>query len=106
MTNEIRKENVFCHLVRLTWRGCGYLPGYGHHPGTIPLVVMILLGGLAGLSGGWHGAAAGTAIMAICFGGMYLVGAYGRARDYNLKNEVRKAAEKARSLKDVQKEEC
>lgn len=31
-------------LLSRTWRGCGYLEGYGEHPGTALLIVLVLMG--------------------------------------------------------------
>lgn len=64
---------------------------------------MLLLGCIAGLDKGLYGMAAGSMVMAACFGSLYLVGAYDRGREYCLKN--RDMTEKARSLKDDKKEE-
>lgn len=54
------------------WRGCGYLPICGNHPGTPMLVIMILAGAAAG---GWHGGF----MMSLLFGPIYLIGAHGRS---------------------------
>jgi hypothetical protein len=60
------------HILRQTIRGCGALPHLGDHPGTFVLLMLCILGALAG---GWIGAG----IMALVFGSMYLLGAYDRA---------------------------
>lgn len=54
------------------WRGCGYLPICGNHPGTPMLVIMILAGAAAG---GWHGGI----MLSLLFGPIYLIGAHGRS---------------------------
>ena len=62
-------------------QGCGYLPGFGHHPGTIPLLAILGFGFLyAGL--------AGVIIIAIPYFPIYLIGAYERAKDYHYINDA------------------
>lgn len=60
------------HLEQTPWRGCGYLPICGNHPGTPMLVIMILAGAAAG---GWHGGI----MLSLLFGPIYLIGAHGRS---------------------------
>lgn len=61
-------------FLRRIYRGCGYLPGYGHHPGNVPLLMLAVLGAAAG-------GIAGAGLMLVVFGFVYLVGAYERGRD-------------------------
>lgn len=68
--NTLSKTPPSCW--RHVWRGCGYLPICGNHPGTHVLMLMIFAGGAAG---GWHGGI----IMALLFGPIYLIGAHGRS---------------------------
>ena len=63
------------------WRGCGYLPDYGDHPGTPVLFLLIVLGVLVGASNGFYGAVMGAGVMALIFGPVYLIGAYQRSKD-------------------------
>ncbi len=65
----------FRHLVR----GCGTLPHCGEHPGTVFLLGVVLLGAVAGASGGWKGILGGAGIMFATFGPIYLCGAYRRS---------------------------
>jgi hypothetical protein len=64
-----------------TVRGCGYVEGYGEHPGTIALLAFALMGAAAGARTGWRGAVFGAVAMLAVFGPMYLSGAYERSRD-------------------------
>lgn len=61
-------------------RGCGYLPTCGSHPGTGILIILILCGGLAGADKGICGVFFGAGLMTLCFGPIYLYGAYDRAK--------------------------
>lgn len=60
-------------VVNQIVRGLRTHPEYGPHPGTPFLMILILLGAMAGQ---WKGALA----MAGVFGPMYLYGAYERGR--------------------------
>lgn len=68
-------------VLRLVLRGCGYIPGYGRHPGTSFLWMMVGMGALAGLGRGLSYSIVGALVMLAVFGPMYLCGAYGRAKD-------------------------
>lgn len=70
-------RGVLGHIIR----GCGYVDGYGEHPGTLTLFAFVAMGAAAGARGGWIGAALGAAGMLAVFGPMYLYGAYERSRD-------------------------
>jgi uncharacterized membrane protein len=59
-------------IVRQIYRGCTDLPHVGPHPGTIPCMFFILLGGVGGH---WFG----MVIMAIFILPLYFFGAYCRA---------------------------
>ena len=66
-------------------RGIGYLPGYGSHPGTKIVLILIALSTIAGArTGGLPGAIFGATIMTVTMGGIYLWGAYNRYRSYEL----------------------
>jgi len=69
-------------ILKYTIQGCGYLPGYGYHPGSKFLVFFIILGALAG-SSRENGTIIGGMIIVLLFGPLYLVGAYLRAKEYN-----------------------
>ncbi len=73
-------------LVLWTLQGCGYLEGYGHHPGTGFMVILLLSGAAAGSDGGWIGSLIGMAAMACTFGVLYLSGAYSRAKAFHSEN--------------------
>jgi len=68
-------RDIVRDIVRDTLRGCGYLPGYGEHPGTLILLLLVAYGALAGGAGG-------AAIMAGICVPAYLVGAHDRGRRY------------------------
>ena len=59
-------------MIRQMWRGCGYLPHVGEHPGTLILGGLVVIGTIAV---GWIGAVG----MLAMFGPLYLFGAYERA---------------------------
>jgi hypothetical protein len=62
-------------------RGCGYVSGYGSHPGTLPVILFILLGGLAGIErGGLFGFLGGCIFMSLFLVPIYLFGAYERGK--------------------------
>lgn len=72
-------------LLRDIRRGAGTLPHVGPHPGTPILLGFILLGGVAGLSGGQGGPSilglmSGSLAAAIPFDALYAAGCIGRAR--------------------------
>lgn len=75
------------HLFLLVWKGCGYLEGFGHHPGTENMVLLLVLGMIVGSEGGAKGVLAGLVIMGITFGPFYLFSAYDRAKKSNLIKE-------------------
>lgn len=67
--------------LRHVIRGCGFVPGYGNHPGTATLGLFVAMGGGVGASRGDLGIALGGALlMLVVFGPMYLYGAYDRSR--------------------------
>lgn len=66
-----------------TCRGCGYLEGYGHHPGIGSLVFLIFVGILAGSHRGWAGSAISALAMGTFFGSVFLIGAYERAKSHS-----------------------
>jgi len=59
-------------IIVNTWRGCGYLPFVGSHPGTLHLIALLVLGAVGG---GWIGV---LVMGAFCLP-IYLYGAYDRA---------------------------
>lgn len=69
-------------------QGAGYLEGYGDHPGTDFMIIMILMGGLAGAGrGGLSGFVGGCLIMALVIVPAWCVGCVGRARSYQRENK-------------------
>jgi len=61
--------------------GMGNLPHCGRHPGTDFFAIMVMISGLAcGNSGGLAGVIFGSSMAALCFGSIYLYGAYSRAK--------------------------
>lgn len=71
-------------IIRQCYRGCGYLPHVGNHPGTGILWAMLLLGAIAGcrninITIWWAGPLFGVVFMAIFILPIYLVGSYERA---------------------------
>jgi hypothetical protein len=59
--------------LKAIYRGIGYVEGYGSHPGT-PFLLILLMAGL--LAGGF----VGVLIMAIFVVPIYLIGAYDRGK--------------------------
>lgn len=76
-------------IISRIFRGCGYLPGYGSHPGTGALFLFIAMAAVAGLRAGWRGALLGACVMGAVFGPMYLYGAYDRARSFDRARKMR-----------------
>lgn len=76
-------------------RGCGYLEGYGHHPGTglvLGFVVATTLTGLAeALDAGqsWLAGSLVGGLFSLPIVGLYLYGAYDRAALYDRKQARR-----------------
>lgn len=62
------KRNIFQHVAR----GCGYLPVCGHHPGTLPMLLFVAIGTVAGGFGG-------AGLMLALVLPIYLYGAYSRS---------------------------
>jgi hypothetical protein len=70
-------------FFKRAWLGAGYIEGYGHHPGTGVLLVMILCTGLAGAKkGNLSGFFGGIVIGAIAFLPFYIMGCVDRAKSY------------------------
>jgi hypothetical protein len=67
-------------VLRAVIRGCGDVPGYGPHPGAPVLLMLVIMGFVAGLARGFLGALIGAAVMAVLFGVPFLFGAYDRGR--------------------------
>lgn len=95
-------------MIKQVWRGCGYLPHVGEHPGLLVAVFLIIAGFLAGLKRGtFIGGLVGMAIMFVCVGIPFLYGAYMRAEDNdridrnNAEREER-AKQWHKHLKDVE----
>jgi len=63
-------------------QGATDLPGYGPHPGTGIMLVLLFMGGIAGSGGGWTGFFGGAAFMALFVVPMWCVGCIDRARGY------------------------
>lgn len=80
----MKRRNAIQHAIR----GCGNVPGYGDHPGTGFMVMLVLMGFSAGASRGWDRAFIGAAVMLAVFGPMYLYGAYDRSRSAD-RREIR-----------------
>ncbi len=67
------------HMIR----GCRDLEGYGPHPGTDMLFIIILIGGLAGVDkGGINGFIGGSLFALVMTLPLYLHGAYSRSKLY------------------------
>jgi len=74
------QPSKICFLKHIV-RGCGALPHCGSHPGTGFLMMLALMGAMAGTRGGWLGAMLGAGAM-LAFGGpIYLCGAYQRSKE-------------------------
>ena len=63
------------------WRGARWSEYYGSHPGNVPLVVMIVAGGIAGSDRDpvW-GPLLGSGVMAALFGPLWLRGCWDRGK--------------------------
>jgi len=61
-------------------RGIGDLPDYGPHPGTPLMVILPIIGAIAGLDNGLKGAIFGFSIFFLSFSPFYLMGAYARGK--------------------------
>lgn len=75
------------NTLRYIRLGAGYLEGYGHHPGTPFVVMMTLATGLAGLEGGLIGFLLASFLGLALYGSMWLVGAYGRGKDWTARQK-------------------
>ena len=71
------------HIIR----GMGYLEGYGHHPGNLILLAILLVGGINGLDGGLRGFFGGMGIIALGMLPMYIHGCYARSVSYEKDKE-------------------
>jgi hypothetical protein len=71
------------HMIR----GMGYLEGYGHHPGNMLLLAILLIGGISGIDGGLRGFFGGMAIIAMGILPMYFHGCYVRSLNYEKDKE-------------------
>lgn len=68
-------------VLKQCWRGCGWLPHVGDHPGTGMCVGLVLVTGLAGAKGGGLvGFCVAATAGALVYVPMYLYGAYSRAQ--------------------------
>lgn len=77
-------KNFFRHVRR----GAGYLEGYGNHPGTDMVVMMILVCGLAGAQrGSWSGFFGGLVIGAVFILPFYIMGCVDRSKGADRKQE-------------------
>ena len=66
--------------IKQTWRGAGYLEGYGDHPGRDMVAVMILVCGLAGAQrGSWAGFFGGMVFGFIAIMPFFIAGCISRA---------------------------
>lgn len=73
------KRNFVTHI----WRGCGYLPGVGDHPGTGMVIMFILLSAAACATsrpGGLFGFFVGLIAMSALMLPIYFYGAYDRSK--------------------------
>lgn len=68
-------------------KGCGYLPGYGWHPGTSVAISLVIIGALAGVTSKSpdkiYRAFLGAGFMSVYILPLYFYGAYERAKDYD-----------------------
>lgn len=76
-------------VLRQVRRGMGWLPDFGHHPGTGLLIALTGAGAVAGArGGGWEGALAGAGAMLVLLGAIYAWGAYGRAEGQDRRRQA------------------
>jgi hypothetical protein len=71
------------HIIR----GMGYLEGFGYHPGNWMMVSIMLIGGIAGIDGGWRGFFGGFGIVFLGMLPMYMYGCYTRSVNYEKDRE-------------------
>lgn len=65
----------------MIWRGMGWLPHVGHHPGNSFMLILVAVAATVGADrAGASGAVIGALFMAGGIGPLYLKGAYDRAR--------------------------
>ena len=64
--------------MRRLIRGARWSKEYGHHPGTPYLSFMVVAGFYAGLQRGWGWGIAGSGIMLLVFGPIWLMGCWNR----------------------------
>lgn len=68
-------------IIKQIWRGCGWLPHVGDHPGTGMCIGLTLATGFAGSQkGGLTGLLIAALAGALIYVPMYLYGAYSRAK--------------------------
>ena len=67
-------------IAKQIWRGCGWMPHVGEHPGTGMCVGLTITTGLAGAQkGGFIGFAVAATAGTLIYVPFYLYGAYSRA---------------------------
>ncbi len=69
-------------MIKRIRLGLSDLPGYGKHPGTSVLAILVLVTGTAGLGYGIKSVLFAMSVALICYGPLYLIGAWGRGNDY------------------------
>ena len=75
------------HIKRIL-KGCGYLEGYGTHPGTEWIMLFIFVGFMVGISDGTFYGFLGAGLFALFFGPIYLYGAWSRGKCFEKDQEV------------------
>lgn len=72
------------NILKRLWRGAGYVPGCGDHPGTIVMLVMTMCGTMAGYARdeSWLDAVKFGALMFGIFTPFYLIGCWTRGGYY------------------------
>lgn len=69
-------------MIKRILLGLSDLPGYGKHPGTSTLVILIFVTGTAGIGYGIKEVLFALSIGIIFYLPLYLIGAWGRGNDY------------------------
>lgn len=79
-------------FLRCTWLGLTNLPGYGYHPGTPALLLMVISGALIAGERDWRNGVIAAGATLLVFGPIYLAGAYQRGDEYLRRSDGREVS--------------
>ena len=91
--------------LRRLWRGARWSHEYGSHPGTVPLLVLVAAGAIAGADRDpvW-GPLLGSGVMAALYGPLWLIGCWHRGDSASARRGSgpgRSRGEETRTLRDA-----